>query len=318
MKSIFDLVNDEGEIMGPGTDLVISLVALLVLLLALHYANSNQKLDVLEEMLEINEDTSEQNSDYHEKIMELQDYLNSERNNSFQDSIKASRRIKNLQDSLDASRRLFKDQDLILKEIRKSQLEIIEEVAHRYKVSPLKVNAKQYNIPVLLNGVTSDTIRIENDATLQRISFGNAVLFDTDRAIIKSKGKKILYNICSVFKKKLHLIKEIQIQGHASADSKSLNYSSLREHNDNLDLAGRRAISIVRYFRNERKLKLSPAQHIIYASAFGYYMPVERDYSDSNWNLQRIADSNKKNQRQKNKRIEIVLNYKEVRESINE
>lgn len=287
MKSIFELVNDDGEILGPGTDLVISLVAVLVLLLALHFKNSEKKISVLENALSINKDVSDQLSEYQKEI-DL------------------------LKDSLEYSKRLLEDQDVVLKKIKESQSEIIEEIAKKYDVSPIPLNGNQFKVPIYLSDGTYDTIRIKNDATLQRISFGSAILFDNDDDKIKSKGKNVLINICSVFKIKLNLIKEIQIQGHASADSKSLDYYSLEEHNDNLDLAGRRAIAIVRFYRDDSVLNLNPAEHVIYASSFGYYMPVERDYLEDNWNLERVADVNIANNGEQNKRVEIVLNYKEV------
>lgn len=287
MRSVFDLVNDEGEILGPGTDLVISLVAILVLLLAIHFTNSERKISELESALNINKDISQQLSDY-------------------------QRKIEALKDSLELSKSLLEDQDVVLKKIRQSQIEIINEISSKYKVSPITRNANQYKIPIYLDDGTQDTIRITNDATLQRISFGSAILFDDNEHKIKLKGRRVLVNICSVFKKKLDLIKEIQIQGHASADSKSLDYYSLQENNDNLDLAGRRANSIVRFYRDNRRLDLSPAKHVIYASSFGYYMPVEREYLEDNWDLQKISDVNKINYGEMNKRIEIVLNYKEV------
>lgn len=242
MKSIFDLANNNGETFGPGTDLVISLVAVLVLLLALHSVKS-------------------------------------------------------------------KKQDMILQSIKASQMAIINEIAHKYNVTPLPKGNHQFNIPITLDSGLKDTIRIENDATLQRISFGNTILFDNNKTTIKRRGKKVLTNICSVFKKKLNLIKEIQVQGHASADSKSV--KGIREDSDNLVLAGERAISIVRFFRDDKTLKLDPAKHVVYASSFGYYMPVERNYLENNWNLNRIAKVNQLDNGDKNKRIEIVLNYKE-------
>jgi flagellar motor protein MotB len=57
--------------------------------------------------------------------------------------------------------------------------------------------------------------------------------------------------------KQLHLIKEIQIQGHANAD-----IISLRNGNDNLNLASKRAITVVRFLRDHKDLKIDPAKFI--------------------------------------------------------
>ncbi len=112
-----------------------------------------------------------------------------------------------------------------------------------------------------------------------------------------------------VFKEQLRLIKEIQIQGHADADQKSL-----KEDNDNFDLAASRAISIVRFLRDHKRLLLDPAEHTLYASSFGFYMPVERDYASRDWNMDKIKKVNEGASGDQNRRIEIVINYRELEE----
>lgn len=43
-----------------------------------------------------------------------------------------------------------------------------------------------------------------------------------------------------------------------------------------------------------------------------FYMPTEREYLDRDWNLDRIALVNEENQGSQNRRIEIVINYREL------
>ncbi len=284
MKSIFELVNNDSEILGPGTDLVISLVAVLIMLLALHFKDSEQKINELKERLSLEENIHEEIEKYRQRI-----------------SI--------LEDSLDLTKEYLKEQDILLRKIKESQFAIINGIAAKYDVKPKKAIDGVYEIPITLSGGLRDVIRIQNDATLQRISFGNTILFGDGEANLKSRGKDVLRDICTIFKTKLNLIKEIQIQGHASADR-----NSITRGNDNLDLASRRSIAIFRFFRDDKTLQIDPAETIVSANSFGYYMPVERDYTDREWNFRRISRANQKDGGHRNKRIEIVLNYYETGE----
>ncbi len=285
MKSFFDLNNDEGEILGPGTDLVISLVAVLMMILALSSKSSQQKISELEKIVNGNSDITEQLLDNQSEIKKLKDSI-----------------LK-----LQGKNNLVSEQDIILKKIRESQVKIINEIANEYNTKPKIIGKNEFEIEAKSFKGNINLIKIKNDATLQRISFGNSTLFKSNKDVLRPEGKSILYNTARVFKDQLNLIKEIQIQGHADADQKSL-----KMKNDNMNLAGRRAISIVRFFRDDSRLRIDPSKYVLYASSFGFYMPVERDYVDNNWDLSKVKRANEKRKGDLNRRIEIVLNYKEL------
>lgn len=285
MKSFFDLNNDEGEILGPGTDLVISLVAVLMMILALSSKSSQQKISELEKIVNGNSDITEQLLDNQSEIKRLKDSIL----------------------ELQKRNNLISEQDIILKKIRESQEKIINEIANKYNTKPKSIAKNEFEIEAKSFKGNVNLIKIKNDATLQRISFGNSTLFKSNKDVLRPEGKRILYNTAKVLKDQLNLIKEIQIQGHADADQKSL-----KMKNDNMNLAGRRAISIVRFFRDDSRLRIDPSKYVLYASSFGFYMPVERDYLDNKWNLEKIKEVNKGSFSNQNRRIEVVINYREV------
>ncbi|MEK8016137.1 MAG: OmpA family protein [Candidatus Parabeggiatoa sp.] len=109
------------------------------------------------------------------------------------------------------------------------------------------------------------------------------------------------YLVCKIFKGKLGAIQEIQIQGHADPQQ-SRNFSS------NLELAAHRAIEVFKHFQ---KLGIDPTRHIMSATSFGEYKPVQRQYSDMAYNNNRLKrDNNTQKKRKKNRRIEVVLIYR--------
>ncbi len=75
MKSLYDLNNNEGEILGPGTDLVVSLVAVLILLLSIYSLSSNQKIFHLEKIVAGEKTLTEALLDKEKKIKGLKDSL---------------------------------------------------------------------------------------------------------------------------------------------------------------------------------------------------------------------------------------------------
>lgn len=292
MKSLNQLTNDGNEIMGPATDLVISLVAVLIILLSIFSKDNQNKDDQLAALDGGNKDLYDQLKDCKEKLQTCKDKVK-----RLEDSIKY---IVNECNKLD-------EKDIILKRIKESQLKIIQRIAKSYSTNYIN-EGDSYSIEIRNISGNYETIRIKNDATLQRISFGNTAIFENQSAQMKNEGKKILSAIGIILKEELNLIKEIQVQGHADADSKSL-----RNRNDNFDMASSRAIAIVRYLRDHKRLQIDPSEHVLYASSFGYYMPVEREYQDTHWDIERIKNVNDGSLGDKNRRIEIVINYKELK-----
>jgi flagellar motor protein MotB len=242
MKRLQHFIVNDSEIFGPGTDLVISLAAVLLITLAFT-ASSYQRL--------------------HER--ERQGRLD-------------------------------------LQRVQTNQMKLVDEIAKKYRTQPNWIDDNKYGISIRRS--RQNDIVIENDATLQRISFGGHILFDKDDARLNAYGKLVLRQVGDAFKQKLDGIQEIQIQGHADIQ-KTLRFSS------NLQLAAHRAIAVFEFLQH---IGIDPTRHIMSATSFGEYKPVERIHSDKNYNPLRLArDNSTEEKRQLNRRIELVLIYRQER-----
>lgn len=200
---------------------------------------------------------------------------------------------------------MFAVQDIVnFKRVRQNQLKIMKEIASIYNTVPAVVQEKEDNYFIFTDPQRKNKIVVQNDATLQRISFGSDILFDSGSPELKEKGKEILKKFSSVFKneKKLRLIKEIQIQGHADTDP-LYNYKG-----GNLGLAADRAIAVFEQFKS---LNIDPDAYVMSITSFGEHMPVERKFEDIGYNNTILQEHNSTEiQKSLNRRIEIVLNYR--------
>jgi flagellar motor protein MotB len=200
---------------------------------------------------------------------------------------------------------MFALQDTVnFKLVRQNQLKVMKEIAAIYNSIPIPALEQEDTYFIFTDLRKENKIVIQNDATLQRISFGSDILFDSGKAELKDKGKEILIKFSSVFSngKKLGLIKEIQIQGHADTDP-LYNYKG-----GNLGLAADRAIAVFDQFQS---LNINPNAYVISITSFGEHMPVERLREDLGYNSGKLQKHNAtEKQKNLNRRIEIVLNYR--------
>lgn len=229
--------SQEDNTIGPGTDLVISLVAVLVMMLAIN--NVELQAYKLKEKAELN----------------------------------------------------------VLEKIKAYQLTIIKAVARHYQAAAQTKDSIRFTIPFRLS---TNSISIENDGKRQHISFGAGILFEFGVDNLQYEGKKIIKEVGFILKGKLGYIKEIQIQGHADVVGNS---------DRNLVLASRRAISVYQFLQDE--VAIDPIVHLMSATTYGKYKPVQRKdaekYSDEKLNMHNSNELKRKN----NRRIEIVLIYKD-------
>ncbi len=239
MNSLFSSIT-ESEFLGPGTDLVISLLGVLLMSIA------------------INAKIHENEQEYLVKIKEQQGEVIRSIANSFSRSKKSTN--------------LFK-------------IDTIQNNSFRIKID---------------NSRNSDIV-IENDITLQRISFGAQILFESKQSILKPEGKQAIYKVGSAIKSKLNYIEEIIIHGHTDSDGTTVK---------NLKLGAERGISVFSYLIE--RVKINPSEHLMSITSFGEYKPVQRKEKDTTWNSQKTGDANDTEElKDKNRRIEIVLNYRE-------
>lgn len=246
MKGLFSQLTEDDGMIGPGTDLIISLVAVLLMVTAINAVIQKQETENIK------------------KELAAQEFLNSQ--------------------------------------IKANQMELIHAIATAYDTSPKMLKPNKWGISTRRN--RENDILIQNDVTLQRFSFGSHILFESDDTILKPAGIKILQEVGEGFLQKLHLIDELQIQGHA--DSRPS-----RKYRSNLELAANRAICVFSLL--SEKVGIDPLSHLVSISSFGEYKPVGREASDRGFSLDQLKAANKSSaKRDKNRRIEILLYYRKT------
>ncbi len=312
----------ENDFFGPGTDIIVSLTAVLILLFAVNSNLHNQRMRAIKReydaqvdhllaaykeigqrmkkaadlpddgrklnaLIDINQDLYERlvnaKKEKEEALVRLEAFLSAYR------SVNQSRR----------EGAINSVGNLDLRNVRKNQLRIVTELAEKYHTRPKEKFQDTYVISIDRNN--REDIVIRNEVTLQTFTFGNHILFDMDEVELKSKGREILTNIGNILKGKLAAIREIQIQGHADPQ-RSKKYAS------NLQLAANRAITVFDFFQSD--IGIDPAHHIMSATSFGQYMPIQRSQYDQNYTRIHLSqDNNTVEKRARNRRIEIVLFY---------
>ena len=202
------------------------------------------------------------------------------------------------------------DKAKVLAKVEKKQKELIQAIAAEYNVQWENVNERDdtesntnfFKIPIHLENGDYTEIQIQNEATLQRYSFSDRVLFEPDRYDLKEEGKGTLRRVGREIKKNLKDIKEIQIQGHADPDRPAYVPS-------NLHLGALRAIEVYKFL--QRSIRVDPARHLMSATSFGEYKPVQRLTDDSTYNRQKLTQHNSTRAlKTTNRRIEILLFYR--------
>ena len=177
--------------------------------------------------------------------------------------------------------------------IKKNQMELIDELGIKYGVIPENVDNNEFRI--------STNILIRNEPQLQMLGFSDNILFRPDQYILSDKGRSTLNVVGEIIKKKIFLIREIQIQGHADTDISS-------RYPSNIDLASMRAIEVFKFLKNQ--VGINPSEHLMSATSFGEYKPVNRSDSDLTYNQQKLnLDNSTKILKDKNRRIELLLFY---------
>ena len=185
--------------------------------------------------------------------------------------------------------------------VEEKQIAIIEAIAKAYGTNYEEINSDSFKIRLEDDGDTE--ILIRNEATLQRYSFSDRILFRRNKYDLNEEGKRTLRVVGHEIKKNLKDIKEIQIQGHADPDRPADDYFF------NLDLAASRAIEVYKFL--QRNIRIDPARHLMSATSFGEYKPVQRSTDNSTYNRQKLRQHNRTLAlKAKNRRIEILLFYR--------
>ena len=184
--------------------------------------------------------------------------------------------------------------------VKEKQEAIIQAIAGAYGTDYEEVESDSFKIRLEDDGGTE--ILIRNEATLQRYSFSDRILFEPDRYDLNEKGKKTLQIVGRQIGNNLENISEIQIQGHADPDRPAYVPS-------NLHLGALRAIEVYKFLQN--RIQIDPARHLMSATSFGEYKPVGRLGKDSTYTPERLRRDNRtKSLKAKNRRMEILLIYR--------
>jgi flagellar motor protein MotB len=186
-----------------------------------------------------------------------------------------------------------------LREVETNQVSLINAIASDYKVEPRKLSESTYGI--FFGDHRDPVIEIHNDLNLQRITFSDKVLFEPDHTELKPEGEQVLRVVGSKLRDQLHLIREIQIQGHADTVP-SKRYAS------NVELAANRAIAVFEFLKD--KVGIQPTEHLMSVTSFGEYKSVQRSEGTSYSQEKLIADNQTEELKRRNRRIEMVLIYR--------
>ena len=186
-------------------------------------------------------------------------------------------------------------------EVEEKQMEMVRAIASAYGVEAIEREPDSYEIRIHLEDNRYTKITIKNEPTLQRYSFSDRILFEPDEYNLSEDGKDTLLTVGHQIRYNLDNISEIQIQGHADPDPPAFEPS-------NLHLAAKRAIEVFQFL--QRKIRIDPAKHLISATSFGEYKPVQRLDGDSTYTQEKLKEHNRTRElKAKNRRMEILLFY---------
>ena len=189
-----------------------------------------------------------------------------------------------------------------LSDVETKQMDMIQAIAAQYGVQPKEQESGSFVISIHLGNGNYTEILIQNEPTLQRFSFKDSILFEPEEYQLSKRGQKTLLIVGNEIKNNLDNVSEIQIQGHADPDRPSL-YTS------NLHLAAWRAIEVYRFL--QKQVPINPLTHLMSATTFGEFKPVQRSSQDSSYTMVKLKEHNRnKELKARNRRMEILLFYR--------
>lgn len=177
------------------------------------------------------------------------------------------------------------------------QTQIQEQIGKSYTITVISDKSDEETIEKMKN--TKADITIIDKLDRQTITFSDKILFDSGRSELKPAGYEVLKVVGPVVADNLKNISEIQIQGHADIEDTD---------DYNLTLASNRAIAVYKFLQTT--VGIDPASYLMSITSFGKYKPVGREAGQS-FDRQKLLEANiDKEAKAKNRRIEIVLFYK--------
>lgn len=177
------------------------------------------------------------------------------------------------------------------------QTQIQKQIGKNYTIAVISDKNNEETTEQVKN--TKADITIIDKLDRQTITFSDKILFDSGKSELKPAGYEVLKVVGPIVASNLDNISEIQIQGHADI---------VYEDDFNLKLASERAIAVYKFLQTT--VGIDPAKYLMSITSFGKYKPVGREAGQS-FDRQKLEKANIDNAaKAKNRRIEIVLFYK--------
>ena len=180
---------------------------------------------------------------------------------------------------------------------KKIQNQIESQIGKNYSILVISDKSNEETSEKMLDNKAD--ITIVNKLDRQTITFSDKILFDSGKSELKPAGYDVLKVVGPVVMNNLVNISEIQIQGHADIEDTD---------DYNLTLAANRAIAVYKFLQKE--VSVDPAKYLMSITSFGKYKPVGRE-AGQEYDRAKLEKANiDAAAKAKNRRIEIVLFYK--------
>jgi outer membrane protein OmpA-like peptidoglycan-associated protein len=196
--------------------------------------------------------------------------------------------------------------DTDLRYVGQNQQALVSEIAS--SLGGLEI--KDQNDPDRTTIVSGDTqiqiAEVQRAALSQTFSFGDGILFKSAKSDLTPEGQLKLAQFLAPVIARQDALVEIQIQGHA--DTIPIVGTT------NLKLGADRAVAVYDFFVAQG---LDPSRTLLSATSFGEFKPSGR-LPEIAFDAEQLAAANRtKADRDRNRRIEVVLTYSRVRERPN-
>lgn len=186
-----------------------------------------------------------------------------------------------------------------IEQVQDRQETVVRELAQAYGDS-LEVRAVNEKYVIWRAG--QEEVEIQNDIQLQRITFSDNVLFETNDYALRARGIEVLSELGASLQRQMDEIYKITIEGHTD------NRPTRTYAGGNLELGARRSMAVYEFLVDE--VGFDPARNLMSATSYGHYKPVGRADTDM-MSARRIEELNREVQdRDRNRRIELLLFYR--------
>lgn len=197
-----------------------------------------------------------------------------------------------IRDSLRSFQNIHERELMLLSQVREKQESVTKEIARSYGGTLRPISVEKTYGDTAYDLIKNDRVELSiyYKDLLQRITFSDKILFETNDYALKAEGLDVLQRVGKALKQKLDVIERIQIEGHTD-DRPTGRYGP----GGNLKLGALRAISVYQYLQND-PIGVDPSRFSMSANSFGEFSPIDTANADSS--------------RSKNRRIELLLFYR--------